>query len=561
MAKQSKTVKTPEAAIPTSEKKFTISYPVLWLALAVILLYAGVTNFGFTELDDSIFIRDFQQYNENISNLATSFHRGVFDAANDTYYRPLFLDSMLLNYQLSEQSPIGYHVVNLLFHLLSVTLLYQLFRRLSIKQWQAFALTLLFAVHPVLAQAVAWIPGRNDTMLAIFLLSFWITALNYTETGKIKWLALSILALLLAFFTKETAVFGAPVAFVLLVMWQRKNWLDKKLLIQYGSWITVFLIWLGVRSAATLKSSPLAVSQIAHDFFGRLPLIVQYIGKIFLPFNLSVFPVIEDTVYYYGIAAIVLLALIIFLTKNKDARKIAAGLTVFALMLLPVLIVPKSLNEQTFEHRLYLPVIGILMIIPQTILMKNNWNEKKVFYGFLAVAVVFCALNYRQQQFFSDPLTFWKEAQRSSPHSAYATMMYGARMEDPAEGAKMFRKAYTLNPKEKYLNYYYGVMLQKEDSVLQSEPYLLAEKKISNYYECDFYLARVAMEKKDMPGAISYLEHYIVRDPNNPQANNNLLLLYLDTRQKAKADAQVKHMTEMGMAVPAEITTRIGQMN
>lgn len=560
MAKQTKTVKAPEATTIPSKKQLTVPYPLLWLALVVLLLYAGSAGFGFTELDDSIFIRDFQQYNENLSNLATSFHRGVFDATNDTYYRPLFLDSMLLNYQISEQAPAGYHIVNLLFHLLSVTLLYQLFRRLSIKQWQAFVLTLLFAVHPVLAQAVAWIPGRNDTMLAIFLLSFWICTLDYTETGKIKWLAGSILALLFAFFTKETAVFGAPVAFVLLVMWQRKNWLDKKLLIQYGSWIIVFLIWLSVRSAATLKSSPLAASQIVHDFVGRLPLIIQYLGKIFLPFNLSVFPVIEDTVYYYGIIAIVLLAAVIFLSKNKDTRKIVAGFAVFALMLLPVLIVPKSLNEQTFEHRLYLPVIGILMMLPQTILMKNTWNEKKVFYGFLAVAVIFCALNYRQQQFFSDPLTFWKEAQRSSPSSAYATMMYGARIEDQAEGAKLFRKAYTLNPKEKYLNYYYGVMLQKEDSVLQSEPYLLTEKKISDYYECDFYLARVAMEKKDMQGAIGYLERYITRDPANPQANNNLLLLYIDTHQKAKAEAQVKHMTEIGMPVPAEVTNRINQL-
>jgi len=560
VAKQTKTVKAPEATTIPSKKQLTVPYPLLWLALVVLLLYAGSAGFGFTELDDSIFIRDFQQYNENLSNLATSFHRGVFDATNDTYYRPLFLDSMLLNYQISEQAPAGYHIVNLLFHLLSVTLLYQLFRRLSIKQWQAFVLTLLFAVHPVLAQAVAWIPGRNDTMLAIFLLSFWICTLDYTETGKIKWLAGSILALLFAFFTKETAVFGAPVAFVLLVMWQRKNWLDKKLLIQYGSWIIVFLIWLSVRSAATLKSSPLAASQIVHDFVGRLPLIIQYLGKIFLPFNLSVFPVIEDTVYYYGIIAIVLLAAVIFLSKNKDTRKIVAGFAVFALMLLPVLIVPKSLNEQTFEHRLYLPVIGILMMLPQTILMKNTWNEKKVFYGFLAVAVIFCALNYRQQQFFSDPLTFWKEAQRSSPSSAYATMMYGARIEDQAEGAKLFRKAYTLNPKEKYLNYYYGVMLQKEDSVLQSEPYLLTEKKISDYYECDFYLARVAMEKKDMQGAIGYLERYITRDPANPQANNNLLLLYIDTHQKAKAEAQVKHMTEIGMPVPAEVTNRINQL-
>ena len=101
-------------------------------------------------------------------------------------------------------------------------------------------------------------------------------------------------------------------------------------------------------------------------------------------------------------------------------------------------------------------------------------------------------------------------------------------------------------------------MLQKEDSVQASEKYLLAEKNSSDYYECDFYLARVAMERKDLNGAIAYLVSYLKRDNNNKIANSNLLLLYIDTKQPDKAVAQARHMQTIGIDVPKQILQSLG---
>ncbi|MBS1688277.1 MAG: hypothetical protein JSS96_06100, partial [Bacteroidetes bacterium] len=145
-----------------AEKPFKIKYPAILLILAIVLVYAVSISFGYTELDDSIFIRQYHEYNENLSNLVTSFHRGVFDATQDVYYRPLFLDSMILNYAISEDNIAGYHLVNILMHIIAVLLLFKLFKKLNISELHAFILCLIFAIHPVLSQAVAWIPGRND---------------------------------------------------------------------------------------------------------------------------------------------------------------------------------------------------------------------------------------------------------------------------------------------------------------------------------------------------------------------------------------------------------------
>ena len=553
----SNTLTKPATELPAAPKALRVPYPFLWLALAVLAVYSAVFSLGFTELDDSIFVRDMRTYNEDTKNLVTSFGRGVFDAQHDTYYRPLFLDAMVLNYQVSGEEPLGYHVVNLLLHLLAVCLLFVLLKDLRIKQWQAFALALIFAVHPVLTQAVAWIPGRNDTMLGIWLFAFFIAAIRYTNNGKTGWLAFSFFCLCGAFFTKETAVFAAPSAAVLLVIMLRKSWKEQRMLTQYGCWIAAFLLWYLVRAHAALDHSPLSPGVMAHEAFIRTPVVLHYMGKIFLPFNLSVFPILKDTVWYFGAAAMLLLAVIIALAKGKDMPTIVAGVLVFLLFVLPALLVPAKLNEQTFEHRLYLPIIGILILLPQTVLFRNNFTEKQVFGGCLMIALVLGIVTYNREQYFHDPLTFWQKASTDSPHSGYAMMMLAAREPDKNAGHELMRRAYAMEPDQKYINFYYGTMLQEEDSVLQSEKYLMAEKKISNYYEVDFYLARVAFEKKNFDAAATYLRTYLVRDSENQQGNNNLLLLYLQTNQIQAAAAQAARMQKLGVPVPKDVLQRL----
>lgn len=548
------------ASEETKSNGFKIPYPVLLLVAAVFVVYFSAFSFGYTELDDTIFIKEFRAYNEDTRNLVTAFTRGLFDAVKDPYYRPLFSDAMILNYQMSGDSPAGYHFFNVLLHALSVVLLFRLCSKLGIGQLHSFLLALIFAVHPVLAQAVAWIPGRNDTMLAVFVLSFFIQSIEYEAGGKTKNLLLSMLFLLLAYFTKETAVFAAPAAFMLLVLYRGLSWNSKQMITRYVIWIVCFGIWYLVRHLATIQSSGIGSARSFEDLLHRLPVIIQYIGKIVLPVNQSVFPTQQDTVIYYGIAATVLLTVAVLLLKTGNRKAVLGAIGVFILFLMPALLVPDELNQQTFEHRLYLPVLGILLLLPQTILLQNKLSDKQLTMIVIGVCGLFSVLNIRHQQHFESPLSFWSQAVESSPNSAYANMMLAARL-DKSEGQRseeLFRKAYALNPKEKYLNFYMAEMLQKKDSVLASEPYLLAEKKISDYVQCDFYMARVALVKNDKSGAIVFLQQYLKRDRYNPMANNNLLLLLMDMQRPEEAKVQVSRMRQMGMDVPPSIAQQLG---
>jgi 4-amino-4-deoxy-L-arabinose transferase-like glycosyltransferase len=100
----------------------------------------------------------------------------------------------------------AYHLTNLLFHISSCILLYVFFIRLKIRSDVSFILALLFAVHPVLSQAVVWIPGRNDSMLTTFVLASLIYLINYCSTKKWHNLFFHFLFLALAMFTKESGI-------------------------------------------------------------------------------------------------------------------------------------------------------------------------------------------------------------------------------------------------------------------------------------------------------------------------------------------------------------------
>lgn len=491
----------------------TIPYPVFWLALVAILLYLPSVFYGITRLDDYVFLFWFRHYNSHWSDLLTSFRRGVF-GLDDHYYRPVFLDTMLLNAHLWGGRVMGYHIVNILLHVLSVCLLYRLFVLLQVRQFHAFLLVLLFAVHPVLSQAVAWIPGRNDVLLAIFSFAFFIQTIGYSETGKLSKLLWSVLFLLLALFTKESGVFAVPAVLVILVGVLQKKWFEKRMLMQYVIWSLCCTIWLFMRSSAHLKTMHTSPLSMLNEWVHKLPLILQYLGKILLPVHLSVFPSIRDTSNYLGIIALVILGFRLLLVKDKNWRSAFCGGALFLIFVMPALLVPNYMSPQSFEHRLYLPVVGILFLLPQTILLKNRLSDVQQLVSFIFIAAILAVLNIDHQKNFANPEAFWSQAVKTSPSSAYARMMLAMQVGDKAKAHQLFRDAIRLNPKEQHLNYSIGITLQKEDSVLESEKYLLAEKAISNYYRCDFYLARVAVARQDYPAAIACYQRFVLSDPN-----------------------------------------------
>lgn len=545
--------------------------------IASLLVYARTADYDFTWLDDTIFIKDFESYNRSANAYSTSFKRGVFNETKDTYYRPLLLNSFVFDYKRSRSTEIEpYHATNIALHCISAILVLWLLLRCRISPEVSAVLALIFAVHPVLGQAVAWIPGRNDTLLAMFVLSFLITATRYIDSISVYAHSLVVvqsLFLLCAMFTKETGIIAAPVAAMLVLFVQRANWKSTKTLVLGASWILTPLVWWMFRSNATVLNQGLTIADISSNLLYRLPLVPQYLGKIFVPINLSPFPTLEDTSTTIGLVATILLVvgIIWFLYTKKSAstsqeefsqtwRTILTGTIWFLLFLLPVMIVPRALNDQTFEHRLYVPIIGLLLLLAP--ILSTVKNKNYILGGGAILALIFATINIQRLDVFSDKMKFWNQAVTDSPNSAYANMMLGSRIDANVQDAKsieLIKKAHSLNPTEKYVNYYMGNMYWAKNDFTNAEKHYKEEVKENPMPELLFRLARTAFERKDTKSAQGFLERYVSLAPSDVQAQNNLLLLYLDTQQFAKARTHLNNVKALGIQLPQEIEATVQQ--
>ena len=529
--------------------------PLWWLVLLVCLLYGRTMNLGFTRLDDSIFIVENEQYNKGFDNIGTSFQRGLFNPTEDVYYRPLFLVDFILESKIFGTKPAGYHFTNLIFHLLSVILLYTFLRRLNLAALNAFLLAMLFAVHPVLSQAVAWIPGRNDMLLMIFFLSGMIISIDFIKTpGPVRFIS-QVILFMLALFTKETAVIIPLIIAAVLFFCFNTSW--KKILLLSAGWILAIFAWFLVRASATLTSRQDLFSDMFHSAIGRLPAIIQYLGKIFFPFNLTVFPVTGEITLWWGLLAVALLTSLIVISKSYNKPLTWIGLFWFLAFLLPVLIVPKSLNDQVFEHRLYIPFTGILMMLIPTVPFSEAWPEKRRFLVFGMIGLAFALISFTRTGYYADPLTFWTKAVEGSPRSCYARMMLGTKVEKPSDRERLFFEAWKLDSTQKNLNYYIGKVMAEKKSFDSAEFFFRKEVGKTRNPDVYFMLAQLEYMKKHYDSTASYLEKVIELDPMHPQANPNLVLVYMQMGQKEKAKKLFDGMKKKGMQIPDGLETLV----
>lgn len=169
-------------SVDLAEKIFLKGWrPYFWLLLLGFLIYYQTLHFNFVYFDDDILVISNQKFISQLSNIPQAFKDDVFLSFFDVYYRPLLTVSFIFDAQLSGGAPWAYHLTNLLLHLISTLLLYLLLKKLGVIKDLAFFFAAVFAVHPVLSQAVGWIPGRNDPLLALFLLSSFIFFLYFSQ--------------------------------------------------------------------------------------------------------------------------------------------------------------------------------------------------------------------------------------------------------------------------------------------------------------------------------------------------------------------------------------------
>jgi tetratricopeptide (TPR) repeat protein len=319
------------------------------------------------------------------------------------YYRPLVLSSFIIDKVIWGKSPFGFHLTVVLMHVLSTLLVFSLarkfFKGFEYRNVGAFIASLVFAVHPIHAESVNWIAGRSDVMAALFFFSSLILYLKFKENDRKNCLLLSSFLFLLACLAKETAI-----AMILLlpvidlsffsgkissaetahhkgkskkverekkreqkIAWSQKNGIS---IAGYVPFIVGAAVYLVVRYSA-LKWAAEKFYR-TDNLFEMLKNILNsygfYLGKIFLPINLTAFiPEIPSGLWSTVLSTIAITILMAFLVLSILRKK---GIILFSIFFFIVTLAPSMMlivfriSETPLADRyLYIPSFAFSLIL------------------------------------------------------------------------------------------------------------------------------------------------------------------------------------------------------
>lgn len=505
------------------------SYLILFLLIFAV--YGQSIFFDYSYFDDQQLILN----NADIlarANIEEIFLNDVFFDVNNFYYRPILTWSLVLDWHLGSGSINFFHFSNLIYHFLAACLLFYLLRLSLIKRELAIWLTAIFAVHPVLTQAVAWVPGRNDSLLAIFIFASLIFFNNFLEKEKKRDLIFLWLSFLVAMLTKETAILLPFLALGWAFVFKREYLNRFKILITAAGVLTASFIWYLARSLVIDNSSNYSLWQSVLD---NLLTPFLFLAKVFWPFNLSVYPIASGISYWPGVIILLIILLLVYRARFKNWPQVLFGFSWFYLLLLFSSLRPDGEAARNFmEHRLYLPMFGLLLMLAY-LKLPGSWLKSKIVKIVVIILILFLScLSFRHSLHFKDRFSFWQQAVSSSPKSALAHRNLGAMyyLEGDLDQAELlFKKSLDLNVQELMANNNLGAIYLDRGELDLAENYLKAELEINPDYDIAlFNLGRLYYQRQDYEQAAYFWKETLKVNPRNYQAALSLQELYQGER-------------------------------
>lgn len=333
--------------------------PYLVVLFLGCLSFGATVRIGFIWDDHEMIVRNDFIKEISASSLKHAFTHDVFDGKGDPYYRPVQTLFNMLDYKLWGLNPTGYHVTNLLFHLLSALLLLFLFRSLFDEKF-AFLVASFFVVHPVIVEQLIIIAGRAELLAMLLTLAALVFCLKKTPWAY----GLAAGCYVLACFSKESGVMFP--AFLMLL-----GWLDKKIrapLWAYGIFGFVFVVYFWIRSQMVSTPELLPFKDILIVFIRDLPTIfLEYIRIILFPIDLHSHRRMVFAKPFMLLSPFLFL-LFAALAALKRSRWAAFGAGWFLIGMLPK--VPNFLTSSLMlDHWGYLSAIGIFVLIARGLLI------------------------------------------------------------------------------------------------------------------------------------------------------------------------------------------------
>jgi protein O-mannosyl-transferase len=339
----------------------------------------------------------------------------------------VFIVYLMFGWSLFKDSPAPWHLANIFMHLVAVYFVFKILEKITGDLRLTSVATILFAVHPLRSESVAWISGSTDLFLALFLLPSFYFYRRYREEGKLKNLLYSLLLFLFATFSKEPAV-ALPIfiaAYELFILNRQKPLLEKlRPAIQFSLlffFVTIFYFTMRYHALGFILSDKNYKAYPKADVLLTIPLVItKYIGLLFLPLNLSIFHQTEMIRSPLSLSFILpllfILAVIAGLWRLRESTIARFAILWFAIHLLPVLNLSAFAEDFMVQERyVYIPSVGFSLLIAMALIKIPI--EQYIAFGsrrtvqaalVILIALIFTGKTLAQNSSWKDDLTLWQ---------------------------------------------------------------------------------------------------------------------------------------------------------
>ena len=518
----------------------------LFLAIATLTVYWQVKDYEFISYDDPLYVTDNRHVQKGLTveTVIWSFT----DATRKTnYWVPLTWLSILLDYQLYGMNAGGYHLTNVILHIINTLLVFIVFRQMTGAIWQSAFVAALFALHPLHVESVAWVTERKDVLSTLFWLLTMLSYAGYVQHPGARRYLLTLLLFILGMMAKPMLV-TLPFVLLLLDYWPlgrmqasgvllnppQQPMLPK--LIWEKAPFFIIIVIAGVATFLTQQEAGAVKSLASYPLDVRIANMlvsyVGYIGKMLWPTRLTfLYPHPGALpVWQWGGALLILGAVTYIVFGYAKVRPyLTVGWLWYLGTLVPVIGLVVIGPHAMADRYTYVPLIGLFIMLSwgvSEILPSRPFKRMIFFATASAVLVLFMTLSWLQVRYWQNSITLFRRALEVTEDNFIVYNNLGVVVGEKgntAEAMDLLQKALLINPGyiEGHLNL--GILLKRMGKNDEAVDHFNIALQINPRFKgSHFSLGLALAEQGKLEAAVNQYRTALQIDPNYAEAHNNL---------------------------------------
>ena len=525
-----------------SDRLFKNGIVCLILVSLIWLIFGQTLGHGFVNFDDGDYVYNNLEVARGLSIPGIGW---AFTHVHSGNWHPLTTLSHMLDCELFGLHPRGHHFVNVVLHIAVAILLFLTLQQMTAAPWPSALVAMLFAIHPLRVESVAWVSERKDMLSGIFFMAtLWV----YTRYARSKGSGsrpylLALVLFALGLMCKPTLV-TLPFVLLLLDYWPLQRLANstskqtdfsvlRRLVIEK----IPFFILSAASCVATLLAQKQAIDVLKHlSFFDRignaLVSYVIYLRQMVYPVGLAVlYPhpahTLSTAEVLFAFIFLAAVSLVVILWRKKHPYLLIGWLWYLGMLVPMIGIVQVGLQARADRYT-YLPQIGIALAVVWSgnALFSSSPLRRRLLIAFASIVIAALGLiAFRQTAYWRNSETLWQHTLSCTSNNFLAHDDCGSALLEEGrtdEAISEFEAALAINPNsaETHNNLSAAFMRNRriDDAIAH---YMKAIEIKPDYAEAHSNLGVALMQKKRFDEAVDHFRKALASDPKFAQAYNN----------------------------------------